>query len=190
MKLVCVLYVCTMFAGCSSFEGIGEDLGSGLVKGATDSLDTPQRIEKLNRVVDSLLAALGSATRREIPLLLDTLQLQRRIDELSLALTKNVVEMRNDLLGARTQQPLLGLRDSLLGGRTVSSVQTLLDSALATILSANTVVRAAALRDELLGPSTNSAVRSIVDSAMVSLSSRYKQDLSRALTGDVGIMTK
>ena len=190
MKVILVCLMLSGVAGCSMFKGIGEDFGGGLAKGAVDSLDTPQRVEKLNRVIDSLIAALGVAAKREVPSMLDTLQIRRRVDEIAELLKQDIRQLRDDLVGMRTQRPLLALRDSLLGAKTNAAVQTLLDSMLAVVLSARTVERAGALRDELLGPTTNTALRSIVDSAMVSLVNRYKKDLSPALQGDVGVITK
>ncbi|MBM2845650.1 MAG: hypothetical protein HW407_962 [Bacteroidetes bacterium] len=185
--------VCLMFfslAGCGMFKGIGEDFGGGLAKGAVDSLDTPQRVEKLNSVIDSLIAVLGVAAKREVPSMLDTLQIRARVEEIAELLKHDIKQVRDDLVGTRTQGPLLALRDSLLGAKTNAAVQALVDSMLVVVLSTRTVERAGALRDELLGPKTKEAVSSIVDSAMMSLARRYELDLSPALQGDLDVIRK
>ncbi|HET6272948.1 MAG TPA: hypothetical protein VFG32_08205 [Bacteroidota bacterium] len=148
-------------------DTIGMKLGSGLIVGVRDSLTGDKSRQELTRLIDSLVATLGSSARKEAPRLVDSLlgkYLQVRLHEIGGVAREELAAVRNELLGARSRILLQELRDSLLGNGTVS--------------------RAGALRDELLGPATNTALRSIVDSAMVSLVNRYKEDLAPALRGD------
>jgi hypothetical protein len=148
-------------------DTIATKLGSGLIVGVRDSLTGDKTRQELTRLIDSLVATVGSSARREAPHLVDSLlgeYLQLRLHEIGGVAREELAATRNELLGAQTRLLLSELRDSLLGDGTVS--------------------RAGALRDELLGPATNTALRSIVDSAMVSLVTRYKEDLAPALRGD------
>ncbi len=188
MKITLPFFILIGVAGCGMFEGIGEDLGGGLARGAVDSLATAERVEKLERAIDSLISATAAAMKRETPLVLDTLQIRRRVEEVTDILMRDLARARDDFVGPKTQEPLLALRDSLLGPATNVAIRSLLDSAVASAFGERTADYVGALRDELLGPATNSAVRGIVDSAMVSLIQRYRQDLQPTLRGDLGFI--
>ncbi len=217
MKKNIIIFIILSFlvfiSGCSVFQGIGDDLGEGLMgqlksnadtigfelmKGVSESFTNEKSRKDLTQLVDSLIYHLGYNTNIQARSLRDSL-----LNEYVNRWIKSVIDdaigdgtrhklgsLRDEVLGDRTLKLLINMRNELLGYRTRQLTNAIIAEFRDELLNDTTLTRLGAVRDVLIGPETNRAVSSIVDSAMVSLVRRYKSDLSPELEGNLSFVQR
>jgi len=208
-----ILLFLIFISGCSVFQGIGDDLGDGLMgqlksnadtigfelmKGVRESFTNEKSQKDLSALVDSLIYHLGYNTNIQARALRDSLLneyvnrwIKSVIDDAIGDGTRNKLGfLRDEVLGDRTLKLLINMRNELLGYRTRQLTNAIIAEFRDELLNDTTLSRLGAVRDVLIGPETNKAVSSIVDSAMVSLVRRYKSDLSPELEGNLSFVQR
>ena len=166
------LILSLLAAGCINFREIGSDLGGGLGQGIKSDADTIG-VSLGSGVVRGARDTLTSEeTRKE----LDTL-----VQNLGMALTRQAAASRDTLFGSYTRAWLDSVKSDLIGQSTKKQLGILRDELLGTRTSsffADSLRKAAAgLRDELLGASTQSALDSIVNRTLATLSQAYRDKM-------------
>jgi len=202
-KIKYLFILIILIPGCASFQGIGDDLGEGLMeqlknnadtigfelmKGVRESFTNPDSQKRLSLLIDSLISRLGYNTNVQAQALRDSLLneyvniwIRGVIDDAIGDVTKRKLgALRDELLGDRTLISLMNIRNELIGYRTRELLKSVVAQFRDELLSDTTSKRLAGLRNTLVGPETNMAISAIVDSAMVSLTRRYKSDLKPA----------
>jgi hypothetical protein len=184
------IFVCLYLSGCMNFKDVGKNLGEGLTeslegkdslftsiggnvtKGAADSLINERVSKNLSLMLDSVITNFSASSKRELPVLIDSLLAQYveiRLQKISRSFEKELAKLPDDLLGDRTSILLGNIRDDLIGDTTVE--------------------RLSVLRDELLGKKTSGLVDSIIASALNTALSKYEgsREMFRA---DLGFVQK
>lgn len=134
-------------------DSLFSSIGGNITKGAADSLINERMSQNLNRMLDSVIINFSSTSKRELSGLIDSLladYVAIRLQHIGHSFEQELAKLPDDLLGDRTsyllsnlRDDLIGdettyrlavLRDELLGGKTSGLVDSLIASALNTVL--------------------------------------------------------
>lgn len=189
LRLLLFLIISTTIFSCKpTFEKVGKNLASGAVKGLEkdktkiDTLlaglisnlrenvlgdTTKQKVDslinavtlKLRHSADSLTTSVRDSLLSEYT----ALRIKRIVLEAGDGLTTTTGNLREELLGARTQFLIEQLRDDLLGDSTLMAV--------------------GAIRNELLGNQTKALVDSLLKSSIATIAKGFKEDISPQIRG-------
>lgn len=211
--LVSAVLCLIVFHGCSIFEGIGSDLGEGLmsevepsadtiganlIKGIVRELNSSESRAKLDSLLDNLITRLGYNTNAQVKGLRDSLLndyvnkwVSSVVDDAIGNVTRGKLGLlRDELLGYKTIGYLGGMRDELIGYQSREMIRNIVAGMRDELLSDTTSVRVGGLRDVLLGARTQTALNAIVNSIIDTFLQRYRDDVRPELNEDVGFLQK
>jgi len=198
-----------LLTGCSMFEKVGDNLGSGLnkntksmgsnlVAGAQQQLADSAFRNNLNKLLDSVINNAGNNLTASLGTLRDSL-----LNDKWRLFTR---QLADEITGEATQKNIAALRETLIGDTSKQRIKALIDDALAGVFSDNTKEQVAqlkdallgaktqeqigALRDELLNEKTNQAIKRIVDTAMLTIAYRMKNDVKDAVGENASFIQK
>jgi len=135
-------------------DSLFSSIGGNITKGAADSLINERLGKNLSRVLDTVMINFSSTSKRELSSLIDSVladYVEIRLRSIGSSFEQELAKLPDDLLGDRTsfllgnlRDDLIGdstilrlavMRDELLGKQTSGLVDSLIASALNTVLS-------------------------------------------------------
>lgn len=212
-KYLLISFLGLLFLQGCNFRKLLEDATTGATTGLKKdgkAIGDSLMLGVTNRLATALSDTLGNSLNKEVEkaLKIATAQADEAVKKLGLTTTAQIVAIRDSILGKVLLQRVTNLRDDLLGPKTNAALSGITANAVRSAVKEippdllaklihEALVQAAAdsaqlqkLEKSLLGPEVAKGVQAVVDSAMNTLVRRYNQDLSPTIRGELGFFQK
>jgi hypothetical protein len=114
-------------------DSLFSSIGGNITKGAADSLINERMSRNLTRMLDSVIINFSATSKREVSGLIDSLladYVAIRLQKIGRSFEQELAKLPDDLLGDRTSYLLRNLRDDLVGDETTFRLAVLRDELL------------------------------------------------------------